>query len=208
MKSLALLLFITAPVSAEDLMPPIFPKDRYAETVKKSPFVLETKVIEQPVAPVNPFQNLYLRSVSKADGKDYVLIQRLGDERPMKPFIGNDPGPDEFTVKSVRMGDNFRQTKVVLQKGAEVGEIGFKEDTINAPPAMPAAARNPGMPGNVSKPGGIVLPQPPGSRPPAPVPSQVIPRPTSIAAPAPSQPIKLPEPSGTPTRTRIRTINN
>ena len=127
MKALPILILLSAAACADDLIPQPFPKDRYNDTVGKSPFVLETKVAEPAAPVVNPFQNLYLRSVSKADEKDYVLIQRLGEERTMKPFIGNEPGDDGFVVKSVRVGSSFRETKVVLQKGSDIGEIGFKE---------------------------------------------------------------------------------
>ncbi len=81
---------------------------------------------------INPFQNLYLRAVSKVDGKDFVVIQRVGDDQPMKPFIGHEPGAEGFAVKSVRVGRSFRETKVILQKETEVGEIGFREGNINA----------------------------------------------------------------------------
>ena len=216
MKPLAILLLLTAAAGADDLIPQAFPRERYNDTIGKSPFVLETKVVEQAAPAVNPFQNLYLRTVAKADGKDYVLVQRLGEERPMKAFIGNEPGAEEFSVKSVRVGESFRQTKVVLQKGTDIGEIGFKEDTINAPPAAPAApggVRGPGQPGAFPKPGGMPMPTQV-----APVrntiintPVQAIPRPGGGAGAVPlppPQPVKIPQLPGSVDRGRIRTINN
>ncbi len=82
MKSLAVLLSLTVAVVADDTIPQALPKARYEDTLGKSPFVLETKAAEVVVVEdKNPFQNLYLRGIGKADGKDYVLIQRLGEER-------------------------------------------------------------------------------------------------------------------------------
>ena len=206
MKPLVILFALTAVASADDLIPQAFPADRYAETKAKSPFVLETKPAETEAPVVNVFQNLYLRGVGKAEGKDYVLVQRLGEERPMR-FIGNEPGPEDFTVKSVRIGNNFRETTVVLQKGAATREIHFKEDTINVPP--PAAAgqtRGPAMPGQFQKPGGA-MPQIPAVRPTQPnTPVQAVPRPGS-AVPMPPPPVNIPQPSGVP-KTRVRVINN
>ena len=211
MKLLAILLLLTAAAGADDLIPQAFPKDRYAGTLGKSPFVLETKVAEPTVAPVNPFQNLYLRGFSKDEnGKDYVLIQRLGEERPMKAFIGNEPGAEEFSVKSVLAGDSFRDTKVVLQKGTDMGTIGFKEDTISMPPAAANAGRGPMMPGMPQKPGGGPVPQVPTMRQPQiAAPSQPIPRPgggAPVALPQP-QPSIPQLPGGVP-RTRLRQIPN
>ncbi|MEO6739687.1 MAG: hypothetical protein ABIP20_05505 [Chthoniobacteraceae bacterium] len=207
MKPLAVLLLLTAAAAADDLLPQAFPKDRYAATLGKSPFVLETKVVEQAVAPENPFQNLYLRSISKADGKDYVIIQRLGEERPMKPFIGNEPDAEGYTVTAVRIGNSFRETKVVLQKGSNVGEIPFKEDS-NTPPPPANPARNPGMPGAFPKPVNTAMPQSPAIRTlQVTPPSQPIPRPnTPNAVPMPPQ--NIPQiPGGSP-RARLRTIPN
>ena len=210
MKLLAILLLLTAAAGADDLIPQAFPRERYNDTIGKSPFVLETKVVEQAAPAVNPFQNLYLRTVAKADGKDYVLIQRLGEERPMKAFIGNEPGAEEFSVKSVLAGDSFRDTKVVLQKGTDMGTIGFKEDTISMPPAAANAGRGPMMPGMPQKPGGGPVPQVPTMRQPQiAAPSQPIPRPgggAPVALPQP-QPSIPQLPGGVP-RTRLRQIPN
>ena len=216
MKALPILILLTAAAGADDLIPQAFPKDRYNDTIGKSPFVLETKVVEQAPPAQNPFANLYLRSVSKADGKDYVLIQRLGEERPLKPFIGNEPGAEEYSVKSVRVGNSFRETKVVLQKGTDIGEIGFKEDSINTPPPVANAGRGPGLPGAFPKPGGPVpMPQMPGAqaRPQQITPVQAVPRPggtTSMPMPV-QQPVAIPQTpggGGGGVRTRPRTINN
>jgi len=215
MKPLAILLACPAAAAfaaTDDIIPKPFPKDRYVETAKKSPFVLETKAAEPEAAKVNVFQNLHLSGVGKADGKDYVLVKRLGEDRAMR-FIGNEPGSDGISVKSVRLGDNFRETKVVLQKDGETGEIGFKEDTINAPPAAPGG-RQTVLPGQFPKPGNPMPAQrnfPPGT----PGAVQSVPRPGS-AVPAPpmpqpnaAQPATLPQPpSGPPVRNRVRAINN
>jgi hypothetical protein len=215
MKPLAILLTCSAAAAfaaTDDIIPKPFPKDRYAETAKKSPFVLETKAVE-PEATKAPFGvNLHLSGVGKADGKDYVLVKRLGEDRAMR-FIGNEPGSDGISVKSVRLGDNFRETKVVLQKDGETYEIGFKEDAINAPPAAPGG-RQTTLPGQFPKSGNPMPTQrnfPPGM----PGAAQTVPRPGS-GVPAPpmpqpnaTQPATLPQPpSGPPVRNRVRAINN
>ena len=172
------------------------------KTIAKSPFILEMKAAEPEAPKVNPFQNLYLRGVGKADGKDYVLIQSLSDNHAMKPFIANEPGEDGIVVKLVRFGSNFRETRVVLEKGPDTGEIGFQENTINSPPAAPNAGRGrAGMPGQVPNTGVPPMPMPVqfnaarSSQPPAPV-TNPIPRPGGSAMPAPMfrQPSTFPQP--------------
>lgn len=206
MKPLAILLALSAVAGADDLLPQPLPKDRYADTIGKSPFVLETKTADAPAPPEDNWgANLYLRGIGTADGKDYVLVQRLGEERPMR-FIGNEPGPDELAVQSVRVGNTFRETKVVLKKGAKTTEIGFKQDTLNnPPPAAAGAVRGPAMPGQFPKPGGLNIPQPvPSMRPPqATMPTQPVPRPMGAVPP----PVNIPQIPGAP-KGRVRVINN
>ena len=201
MKPLAILLILGAAAGADDLLPQSFAKDRYAKTIAKSPFILETKAVEPEAPKVNPFQNLFLRGVGKADGKDYVLIQNLSYNHAMKPFIANEPGEDGYVVKLVRFGSNFRETKVVLEKGPDTGEIGFQENTIDKPPAAPNAGRGPaGMPGQFQKPGAPPMPMPMqvnsvrASQPVAP--TNPIPRPGGSSASAPmfKQPSGAPQP--------------
>ena len=217
MKPLAILLLLGAAAGADDLLPQSFAKDRYAKTLAKSPFILETKAAEPEAPKVNPFQNLYVRGVGKADGKDYVLIQRLGEERPMKPFIANEPHEDGLVVKTVRFGSNYRETKVVLEMGPDSGEVGFKEDTINTPPAAPNAGRGPaGMQGGMPKPGGppmpMAMPQTTAVRLSMPIaPTNPIPRPGGTAVPMPMSkpPTSIPQPpAGMSTKSRSRPISN
>jgi hypothetical protein len=219
MKTLAAIILSGALARAEGILPQMPDKSRYAETVGKSPFVLATKAVEEPtVEKVNPFKDLYLRGIGKADDKDYVLVQRLGEEKPMR-FIGTEPGDDGMSVKTVRVGNNFRETKVVMQKGAEIGEIGFKEEAITAAPAMPQSRPGqPAVPGGMpgfSRPG---FPTVPGAAAPS---SRVI-TPSTSTIPRPQVPVAVPlpnptatnvppsagTPGGVPTRQRVRVINN
>ena len=207
MKPLAIFLALSAVAGADDILPQALPKDRYDDTIGKSPFVLETKSDAPTTEKVNVFQNLYLRGIGKADGKDYVLIQRLGEERPMR-FIGNEPGPDELAVQSVHIGNTFRETRVVLKKDTETGEVRFKEDTLNSPPpAATGPARGPAVPGQFPKPGATMPPQIPALRvtqpntsvQPVPRPGGGVPLPQATAP----NPVKIPQIPGTPT-TRVR----
>jgi hypothetical protein len=132
MKPLAILLLLGASAGADDLLPQSFAKDRYAHTLAKSPFVLETKSVQHP-APPPPPENIFLRGVSTVDGKNYVLLQRPGEARTLEPLIGNETGPDGFAVESVRMGSSFRDTVVMIRSGDQVREIRFKLDALTQP---------------------------------------------------------------------------
>jgi hypothetical protein len=214
MKSLILFLSLAATAGAvttvtDDIIPVAFTTDRYAETKAKSPFVLETKTTEvAPADKKDPFAGLYLRGISKEAGKDYVLIQRLGEERPMR-FIGNEPGTDGMAVKSIVIGNTFRETKIILQSGTDTGEVKFKEDT--SPPPPPQGMRPPGTPGQPSKPGAMppmpVQPQGQSIRPPQPPNAMQVPRPqTSVPQPQVPQPVSMPQIPGQ-SKGRIRVIN-
>lgn len=183
-----LLLAVTGSATAEISLPAALDRARFKETMAKSPFILETKVVDEPkVEKVNPFKDLYIRGIGKADGKDFVLIQRLGEERSMR-FFGGEEGEDSMLVKTVTIGATFRETKVVLEKGSETGEIGFKEEAISAAPQA-AAVRPPSVPpqfGNQARPvapGGMVKSGSPQGNP-------MVPRPQFTPS------IQLPKPPG------------
>lgn len=212
MKTIVALSVIAAIAQAENILPQAPEKSRYAETVARSPFVLETKAVEEPVVEqVNVFKDLYLRGVGKAEGKDYVLVQRLGEEKPMR-FLGSEPGEDGLLVKTVRVGNNFRETKVVMQKGAEIGEIGFKEEAIASPqPAPQMRPGTPGVPPGFNRPG---LPTmqgtTPGQQRTVPPVAPPIPRPqVPTAVPLPNPTTTIQSPANDPNRRqRVRVINN
>jgi hypothetical protein len=209
MKPLLILLAVTVAARAEDFIPKAFDKARYAETVGKSPFVLETKVeaVKEPDR-VSPFANLYLRGITKdPTGKDSVLLQRLGEERAIR-LIGTETGDDGLSVKAVKVGSNFRETSVTLMKGMEMGEVKFKEESLNSPPPAAPGAKGPGgLPMPTTKPGSPMptgMPPFPGARPPTTnAGAMAIPRPQ---VPVPT-PIAAPQAPGAP-RQRVRVINN
>jgi len=210
MKPLLILLTLSVASRADEMIPKPFDKARYAETVGKSPFVLETKVeAAKGPEPISPFANLYLRGITKTDGKDDVLLQRLGEERAIR-LIGNepstDPGADQLAVQQVKAGNNFRETRVVLKKGMEIGEVGFKEDTLTAPPPAPPGKGPGGLPMPGGKPGtSMAVPPFPGARPPTMIggTNNAVPRPQ---VPMPT-PVAVPQVPGQP-RPRVRVINN
>lgn len=213
MKPLIIILTLAAAAGADEIIPVALQMDRYAETVGMSPFVLETKSTEvAPVVEADIFQHLFLRGIGKADGKDYVLIQRLGEERPMR-FIGNDPGPDDIAVQSVVIGNTFRETRVVLKKGTKTGEVKFKEESLTSAAPPPQGMRQPMVPGQPQKPGAMPIPQPqiPSARPPqfGNMPTQV-PRPQG-AVPPPQfpKPSNVPQsPGSSSSKGRLRVIPN
>jgi len=148
MKTLpAFLLFVAVGVAcAESVVPVPLDRNLFAETFAQSPFILETKVEKEAVAPETPRfeKDLYLRAISKDNGKDVVMIQKVGEERTIK-LVAGEVGEDSMTIKSVKVGGSFHETKVVITKGGETGEVGFKEESINTVAAP--MARPPGAPG-------------------------------------------------------------
>ena len=229
MKTTLAILFTTASalVAAENIIPVAYTKDRYEETFGNSPFALETKV-EAPTAPKeDSFKNLELKGLGQADGKDYVIIQKVGEPNSMR-FWGQEPNADMF-VKEVHWSDKMGQTYVIVRKGGEEGKVGFNELAMHGG-AGAAGAPNPAP---VNR--GVVPPRPPGgnftggtitpapngyaignagARPPTPAFTPV--RPTATPAPNGgfrSTPPGMPTPNSTPTapssgRQRIRVINN
>lgn len=233
MKAILLAVFaVGASALAESAIPTGFGRERYQDTLTKSPFALATPV-EKPVEEEkNPFDNLLVTGLGKLeDGRDIIWIQRLGEERSMR-FEGNDPGPEGYVVKQVKWGERWSDTRVVMAQGDKQGEIKFKENsqpTAGAmPPGMNPAQR--GVNGAGSAPPPIVptglnsaarpaaVPQrPPAMAPNLPRPNSpsVVPRPGAGAQLSPVNTFRggttaqPPVPTnGAAPRQRIRQINN
>ncbi len=227
MKTTLAIFFTTASalVAAENIIPVAYTKDRYEETFGNSPFALETKV-EAPTAPKeDSFKNLELKGLGQADGKDYVIIQKVGEPNSMR-FWGQEPNADMF-VKEVHWSDKMGQTYVIVRKGGEEGKVGFNELAMHGGSA-PSGAPNPA---SVNRPGAAPIPGNYNNgalgnaamRPPTPAfqpgrpNTNVPPRPTATPAPNGgfrSTPPGMPTPASTPNtqqstgRQRIRVINN
>ena len=218
MKALLLLTSVSFPVLAlgDSAIPAPFEAARYEETLTNSPFVLATPPAE-PEKVEEP-HNLVVTGMGKLDdGRDYVLIQKLGEERSMR-FEGNAP-MNGYSVKKVNWADKWTQSTVVVKpdSGEEI-TVKFKEQPQQTA-ALVQNGRPPGAPG---------VPTPAGSRPmQAGGMTPTIPRPNSAGMPPVPRPaggVTLPQPNGvkapgvpppggiTPTggapRQRVRTIQN
>ena len=225
MKTSLIILIATtsALVAAENIIPVAYTKDRYGETFSNSPFALETKV-EAPTAPKeDAFKNLELKGLGQADGKDYVIIQKVGESSSMR-FWGQEPTADMF-IKEVHWSDKMGETYVIVRKGSEEGKVSFNElafrsgvsqSAPNPAPTRPThgnfGGKNPTAPslGNAAQ-----RPPQPTFQPARPI---IGTPPAPSATPAPgggfrSSPPGISTPTATPGtqnkgRQRIRVINN
>ena len=171
---------------------------------------------------VDPFANLYVVGLSRAEGKEVVTLVRVGEESIPIRLWGNAEGDDGISVQQVLWSNEFGKSRVKIKKGSEVGEIGFDENAVKkssagTPVPMPQGNRPPGMPS----------PQQPAAfnRPPtaAPQGNATIPRPGGPQGnqQLPGGGVSIPRPGNgnqqfpgntgaapTQSRQRIRVINN
>lgn len=153
MKILAFLAFLalgaTSVAASESVLPQPYEKERYQSTRVASPFVLATKappVINQ--TPATPFtQNLFVVGLGRVDGKEYVSIVRLGEEKNPIRLWGSNPNEDGLAVQQIAWSAAFGKSKVTLRKGAETGEIGFNENAVKTPPIVNNVKQPPTGPG-------------------------------------------------------------
>ena len=234
MKTPLLILFATtsALTAAENIIPAAYSRERYNETFANSPFALETKVEAAPAAPKeDAFKNLELKGLGQADGKDYVIIQRVGDNSALR-FWGQEPNADMF-VKEVHWSDKMGETYVIIRKGSEEGKVSFNElalhggasgGAVNPPPGnpmriqqTPGTNRPPGTPPIVGNVPGTAAQRPPqpqfqAARPgitPAPQPANNAYRNNAVRSPIPLPNGQQATPGAPNTgRQRIRVINN
>lgn len=233
------LLALSAVACGAAAIPVPHARERYDATMSKSPFALATKVeakVEE--APkVDPFKDMFLTALTKADGLNYVVIQKVGADSFR--LFGNEPGPEGIRLVKVNWQDIPGKSTVTVKKGNETGDIKFNEAQSAPPPGsggkpgmQPGAGSpnmpltgNPGVPtrnnpgnnqprngvivNNVSQPG-ISVPQNNGGNPNAGTPPNMIPTINSTSSASPNVP---PNPTtGAPgennQRRRIRSIPN
>lgn len=119
----------------EEIIPTAFGQDRYAEMAKKSPFVLATPPqAPKPVDEPNFTDNLFLKGV----GMGFVVVQRAGDDQPIRLWQGEMDKATHIFVKEVKWSDKPGATKVVLEQNGKIGEVGFNENELrNVGPTLP-----------------------------------------------------------------------
>lgn len=211
MKTLFLLAFVTSSgfALAESVVPAPYERSRYDETLARSPFVLATP----PEAPKeeekdSPLSNLYITGMGKLDnGRDYVFVQRIGEERAMK-FEGDQANEEGIAVKQVKWGDRWDKSTAVLSYKTEQKEVKFKENAgaSQAPPVPPPNQGNPRQAGMVPNAPPPMMQTPAGQAPTTltgrqggsnrgPSSATGIPRPTTGAVPRPGSGATLAPPN-------------
>lgn len=132
MKTLLLLTLAASSVGhvfAESAIPKPFNRERYEETVVESPFALATpQVIDVKTEEVlNVLTNLYVTGITQKDGKDYVMVRDVGEDRSFK-LVGNEKNPNGIFVQKVNWGDRYDVVSVVVGHGTDTKEITFKKE--------------------------------------------------------------------------------
>ena len=148
MKSILLTLILSAGfVLAESSIPDPYPKERYTDTLAKSPFVLATPS-ENPVPPgPGPLDNIVVTGIGKLDdGRAYVVAQRIGDERSMT-FIGSEPNEKGIWVKEVKLADRWPDSSLIMKCGSVEKVVKFNEKTVSLKAPVPPKNNGPKPPG-------------------------------------------------------------
>jgi hypothetical protein len=143
MKSILLTLMLSAGfVLAESSIPDPYPKERYTGTLSQSPFVLATRP-ENPAPPgPGPLDNIVVTGIGRLDdGRAYVVVQRLGDERSMT-FIGSEPNEKGIWVKEVKWADRWPNSSLIMKCGSVEKVVKFNEKTV--PLKAPVPPKNNG----------------------------------------------------------------
>lgn len=207
---------------SDDAIPNAFPRERYSDTISASPFALATPPPPPPDHKESPFANIVVSAIAKTDdGRDYVILQRLGDEGPMH-LEGTAENKEGYALKEIKAAKEWKDTEVILRKGGEEGPVKFNANLTVAPaPTAPGKPQQFGQPQKGPQSFQNHSPAPaPLPNIPHPAPTPVPQRPTSGAPvtpggfrgqgvsgqPGTAQPI--PSNSGPPRPGRIRTINN
>jgi hypothetical protein len=132
----------------DEVIPTAYGKERYAAMTKKSPFVLATPpaAAEAPKE-ANFTDNMFVKGV----GMGFVVVQRAGDDHPIRLWDDQKDADTNIFVKEVKWSDKPGATRVVLEQNGKIGEVGFNENELKAaaaaPPPPPGGNRGPMPPG-------------------------------------------------------------
>lgn len=108
--------------------------EHYSRVWSKSPFDFEIRVAEEEKEEENPFENLKLAGLVQRGGEYSVSIYDEKGEKGARIQLrsGDEGNEDGFTIVRVERGKNFKETKVHVRKGNNVGVIEYDTKKIEA----------------------------------------------------------------------------
>ncbi len=110
---------------AEDVLPPLFPYDRYSKMVDNSPFAIATAVAA-PAATPDFAKDLYVANAARSPDGDLVTIASTSDHS-FKKYLTTRGPVDGYSIANIEWSDRVGATKVTISKDGNFATITFNQ---------------------------------------------------------------------------------
>src|SRR5436309_7086850 len=111
------------PGRADDVLPPRFNFDRYAQMIDHSPFAVAT-AMALPNATPDFAKDLYVANAARSSEGDMVTIASTADHNFKKYLTTREP-VDGYSIANIEWSDKVGATKVTLSKDGNFATLTF-----------------------------------------------------------------------------------
>ncbi|CAN5248826.1 hypothetical protein BH23VER1_BH23VER1_32290 [soil metagenome] len=127
-----LAVIVATPASGDAFNPKRYELERYSKLWDKSPFEFEIIIEEEVVEEENPFEDLRLAGfTARGDVYSVILYDSKNPTDPRIRLKSGEETDDGIKLVKVERGETFRDTEVFLQKGDQVGSVGYDEQKVS-----------------------------------------------------------------------------
>src|SRR5881392_4477941 len=130
------------PGRADDVLPPRFNFDRYAQMIDHSPFAVATAVA-LPEATPDFAKDLYVANAARSSEGDMATIASSSDQN-FKKYLSTKEPVDGYSIASIEWSDRVGATKVTISKDGKFATITFNQALLSQPaPNAPLVPNSP-----------------------------------------------------------------
>jgi hypothetical protein len=126
---------------AEDVLPPLFPYDRYSKMVDNSPFAIATAVAA-PAATPDFAKDLYVANAARSPDGDLVTIASTSDHS-FKKYLTTKGPVDGYSIANIEWSDRVGATKVTISKDGNFATLAFNQALLQQAASTGALAGRP-----------------------------------------------------------------
>ncbi|PYK67776.1 MAG: hypothetical protein DME50_01170 [Verrucomicrobia bacterium] len=117
------------PGRADDVLPPRFNFDRYAQMIDHSPFAVAT-ALALPEATPDFAKDLYVANAARSSEGDMATIASSSDQN-FKKYLSTKEPVDGYSIASIEWSEKVGETKVTISKDGRFATLTFNQALLS-----------------------------------------------------------------------------
>src|SRR5947207_7938545 len=114
---------------ADDVLPPRFNFDRYAQMIDHSPFAVAT-ALALPEATPDFAKDLYVANAARSSEGDMATIASSSDQN-FKKYLSTKEPVDGYSIASIEWSEKVGETKVTISKDGKFATLTFNQALLS-----------------------------------------------------------------------------